>query len=94
MIGRQTGWYPLKNLKTFLVQGLKTVAFERQCQYRSLLGRFNANQCKVTIGHCPPHVSSVYLMSSHVTKSPRLSPSILQVIKNWSQGRPGNEAIN
>ena len=30
--------------------------------------------------------------ADHVVRFTRPSPSVLQAIKNWSRGRPGNEA--
>ena len=48
------------------------------------------------IGHCSVCLPTlVYLMSLHTTEYPRPSLPcfcILQVVKNWTVGRSGNEA--
>ena len=59
-------------------------------RYRSLFTTPGTDQCEtgiLAVGHCPP---SVYLISLHVTRSPRPSPAV-EAMKYWRWEWPGNE---
>ena len=95
--GRQTGRErcPMKNLLYYLVQGLKAIAFKRNCQYNLLFGRFKADKCKVcvlqwsgTTTLSPTPYPVCLPESSHVTKSPRPSLSVLAHC-SWSKTELG-----
>ena len=65
----------------YLVQKLETVTFERQCQYSSLFGRFEADQPESLSynDRAPPPSCLPDVM--HVTLSPKPSPSVFAYCK-------------
>ena len=83
----------------YLVQGLQIIAFERQCQYRLLLGRFKADQrklCELWRLGTTPCVSTLCLPNviycDWISQALPLHFYILKAIINCCKGRPRNEA--
>ena len=84
----------------YLVKGLQTIAFETQCQYSSLLGRFKADQRKLhelrQLG-IAPCVSTLCLSNviafDWISQALPLHFGILEAIKNCSQEGLGTRLI-
>ena len=85
----------LQSFLWYFVQELETITFKRQWQYSLLFGRLEVDQCRV----CELQwlVTTPLASTSHHAHDSFSQPfplhfCILQVIKNWRQKRPWNEA--
>jgi len=70
--------------------------FPRQHQYHSLFTAPGMGRCEMGIITPPVYLPSAYLMSLHVTRSPRPSPfhsCVLQAINPWRWEWLGNELL-
>ena len=102
IIGRQTGEQCLTKQDLsyiYLVKGLLTTAFDKQCQYSSLFGRFEADQRKLRelrrlgIALCvSTFCLSNVIVCDWISQALPLHFGILEPIKNCSQRRPRNKA--
>ena len=79
----EESWGPSCNI---LSKKLETVTFERQHQYSLLFGKPKADQCKVVIYNDRAPPPSRLPDVTHVTLSPRLSPSVFAYCKQSKTG--------